>query len=157
MQRHYSAIFSSIAASFLGLRVHNEFHSLECYQFVAAEDSRGKYIKFTGRSTKSSKGGLAHKKLYNKQIRPNCQPGKSNSVIKLLQVPVFFFHYFICREYWICPFHLIIYFIRLAWLLLHAQSRFFSYEEEGCPKSPFFKILLCHINKFELFRSAHAI
>lgn len=44
MQRHYSAIFSSIAASFFSLRVHNEFHSLECYQFVAAEDSRGKYI-----------------------------------------------------------------------------------------------------------------
>lgn len=94
--------------------------------------------KFTGRSTKTSKQGLAHKKLYNKQIRHNCQPGKSNSVIKLLQVLVFFFHYFIFREYWICPFHLIIYFIRLAWLLLHAQSRFFSYEEEGCPKSPFF-------------------
>lgn len=29
---------------FFGLRVHNEFHSLECYQFVAAEDSRGKHI-----------------------------------------------------------------------------------------------------------------
>lgn len=67
--------------------------------------------KFTGRSTKTSKRGLAHKKLYNKQIRHNCQPGKSNSVIKLLQVHVlvFFFHYFIFREYWICPFHLIIY------------------------------------------------
>lgn len=152
MQRHYSAIFSSIAASFFSLRVHFRVLSVCC-----SWRQSWKIHQFTGRSTKSSKGGLAHKKLYNKQIRHNCQPGKSNSVIKLLQVPVFFFHYFICREYWICPFHLIIYFIRLAWLLLHAQSRFFSYEEEGCPKSPFFKILLCHVNKFELFRSAHAI
>lgn len=43
-----------------GLRGHNEFHSFECYQFVAGEDNGGKYIEFTGRSTKNFKEGLAH-------------------------------------------------------------------------------------------------
>lgn len=69
---------------FFGLSGHNELHSLECYEFVVAEDSHGKYIEFTGRSTKTFKGGLAHKELYNKQIRHYCQPGKSNSVYKIV-------------------------------------------------------------------------
>lgn len=81
-----------------------EFHSFECYQFVAGEDNGGKYIEFTGRSTKNFKEGLAHWKLYNKQIRHYGQPGKSYSVYKTC-----FFHNFISREYWICPFHLITY------------------------------------------------
>lgn len=67
---------------YFGLRGHNEFQSLECYQFVAGEDSSGKYIEFTGRSTKNFKEGLAHWKLYNKQIRHYGQPGKSYSVYK---------------------------------------------------------------------------
>lgn len=55
VQRHYSSLFSSIFEEDSGLRGHNEFHSLECYQFVAGEDSSGKYIEFTGRSTKNSR------------------------------------------------------------------------------------------------------
>uniref|UniRef100_K1QWU1 Uncharacterized protein n=1 Tax=Magallana gigas TaxID=29159 RepID=K1QWU1_MAGGI len=38
-------------------------------------DNRGKFIEFTGMSTKTFKGGLAHKELHNKQIRHYCQPG----------------------------------------------------------------------------------
>lgn len=60
VQRHYSSLFSSIFEEDFGLRGHNEFQSLECYQFVAGEDSSGKYIEFTGRSTKNFKEGLAH-------------------------------------------------------------------------------------------------
>lgn len=82
VQRHYSSLFSSIVEEDFGLRGHNEFQSLECYQFVAGEDSSGKYIEFTGRSTKNFKEGLAHWKLYNKQIRHYGQPGKSYSVYK---------------------------------------------------------------------------
>lgn len=82
VQRHYSSLFSSIFEEDFGLRGHNEFQSLECYQFVAGEDSSGKYIEFTGRSTKNFKEGLAHWKLYNKQIRHYGQPGKSYFVYK---------------------------------------------------------------------------
>lgn len=104
VQRHYSLLFSSIFEEDFGLRGHNKFHSFECYQFVAGEDNGGKYIEFTGRSTKNFKEGLAHWKLYNKQIRHYGQPGKSYSVHKTC-----FFHNFISRKYWICPFHLITY------------------------------------------------
>ncbi|XP_048775370.2 zinc finger MYM-type protein 2-like [Ostrea edulis] len=65
---------------FFGPRGHDEHHSLECNQFLLGEDNRGKYIEFTGRSTKTFKGGLAHKELHNKQIRHYCQPGKLNYV-----------------------------------------------------------------------------
>lgn len=104
VQRHYSLLVSSIFEEDFGLRGHNEFHSFECYQFVAGEDNGGKYIEFTGRSTKNFKEGLAHWKLYNKQIRHYRQSGKSYSVHKTC-----FFHNFISRKYWICPFHLITY------------------------------------------------
>lgn len=60
VQRHYSSLFSSMIEEDFGLKGHNEFQSLECYQFVAGEDSSGKYIEFTGRSTKNFKEGLAH-------------------------------------------------------------------------------------------------
>lgn len=62
-----------------GLRGHDEHHSLECNQFLLGEDNRGKFIDFTGRSTKTFKGGLSHKELHNKQIRHYCQPGKSTT------------------------------------------------------------------------------
>eukprot|EP00105_Crassostrea_gigas_P009739 XP_011424812.1 PREDICTED: uncharacterized protein LOC105326458 [Crassostrea gigas] len=58
-----------------GLKGHDEHHSLECNQFLLGEDNRGKFIEFRGRSTKTFKGGLAHKELHNKQIRHYCQPG----------------------------------------------------------------------------------
>ncbi|XP_062620651.1 uncharacterized protein LOC134282241 [Saccostrea cucullata] len=64
------------SCKFFGLRGHDEHHSLQCDQFFLGEDNRGKYIEFTGRSTKTFKGGLAHKELHNKQIRHYCQPGE---------------------------------------------------------------------------------
>lgn len=48
-----------------GLSGHDEHHSLECNQFLLGEDNRGKFIEFTGRSTKTFRGGLAHNELHN--------------------------------------------------------------------------------------------
>ena len=53
-----------------GLRVHDEHYELECDQF-------------TGRSTKTYKGGLKDFELKNKKIPHYCQEGKTFSVLLL--------------------------------------------------------------------------
>ena len=53
-----------------GLRIHDEHYELECDQF-------------TGRSTKTYKGGLKDLELKNKKITHYCQEGKTFSVLLL--------------------------------------------------------------------------
>ena len=59
-----------------GLRGHDEHHNLECSQFHIGEDSRGKYVEFFGRKSKTFKGGLGQRELHNKRIKHYCEPGR---------------------------------------------------------------------------------
>ena len=43
-----------------GLRGCDEHHDLQCEQFEIGDDSKGKFIRFIGRSTKTYKGGLGY-------------------------------------------------------------------------------------------------
>jgi len=65
------------ACKLFGLRGHDEHHDLKCEQFVVSSDQHGKYIEFTGRGSKTYKGGLKDRELTNKNIRHYCQEGKS--------------------------------------------------------------------------------
>ena len=58
-----------------GLRGHDEHHDLMCDQFTVGEDCNGKFVEFTGRATKTYKGGLAQMELSNKIIRHTSQGG----------------------------------------------------------------------------------
>ena len=66
-----------------GLRCHDEHYELKCDQFTVGSDHRGRFITFTGRSTKTYKGGLKDLELKNKKITRYCQEGKTFSVLLL--------------------------------------------------------------------------
>ncbi|CAC5386769.1 unnamed protein product [Mytilus coruscus] len=57
-----------------GLRGCDEHHDLHCEQFETGSDSRGKFIRFIGRSTKTYKGGLSQLNVSNKDIKHYCEP-----------------------------------------------------------------------------------
>lgn len=59
-----------------GLRAFDEHRNLECSQFEIGQDEQGKFIRFTGRSCKTYKGGLKHLQLSNKDLKHYCQEGK---------------------------------------------------------------------------------
>ena len=66
-----------------GLRDYDEHYELEYDQFPVDSDHRGRFIAFTGRSTKTYKGGLKDLELKNKKIAHYCQEGKTFSVLLL--------------------------------------------------------------------------
>ncbi|KAK3084306.1 hypothetical protein FSP39_011366 [Pinctada imbricata] len=55
-----------------GLRAFDEHRNLECAQFEIGQDDHGQFIRFTGRSSKTFKGGLQHLQLTNKDIKYYC-------------------------------------------------------------------------------------
>ncbi|XP_062598901.1 uncharacterized protein LOC134260347, partial [Saccostrea cucullata] len=59
-----------------GLRAFDEHRNLECSQFEIGQDEQGKFIRFTGRSSKTYKGGLKHLQLTNKDLKHYCQEGE---------------------------------------------------------------------------------
>ena len=64
------------ASKLFGLRGCGEHHELKCEQFEVNADSKGKYIHFIGRTTKTYKGGLGQMNISNKDIKHYCEPGK---------------------------------------------------------------------------------
>lgn len=64
------------ACKLFGLRGRDEHRSLQASQFHVGNDSRGKFIRFVGRNTKTFKGGLGQMTLTNKDIRHDCNDGK---------------------------------------------------------------------------------
>ena len=60
---------------FFGLRAEDEHRNLDCSQFLVSEDSKGPFIRFTGRATKTFKGGLGHMSLTNKKLTQYCNEG----------------------------------------------------------------------------------
>ncbi|XP_061195452.1 uncharacterized protein LOC133203697 [Saccostrea echinata] len=63
------------ACKLFGLRGYDEHHSLQCEQFKIGEDSAGRYIQFTGRATKTYKGGLGHLNVQSKNLKHHSPPG----------------------------------------------------------------------------------
>ncbi|KAK3107197.1 hypothetical protein FSP39_009112 [Pinctada imbricata] len=59
-----------------GLRAFDEHRNLECAQFEIGQDGHGQFIRFTGRSSKTFKGGLQHLQLTNKDIKHYCDEGQ---------------------------------------------------------------------------------
>ncbi|XP_033754046.1 uncharacterized protein LOC117337262 [Pecten maximus] len=59
-----------------GMRGHDEHHALECDQFIIGEDSKGKYVEFVGRASKTFKGGLAQREIDIKNIRHYSNQGE---------------------------------------------------------------------------------
>lgn len=64
------------ACKIFGLRGCDEHHNLECEQFTIGSDKLGKFIQFTGRKTKTYKGGLGQLNVCNKTIKHHCQSGE---------------------------------------------------------------------------------
>lgn len=64
------------ACKVFGLRGYDEHHDLQCEQFTIGEDSAGRFIQFTGRATKTYKGGLGHLNVQSKNLRHHSSPGK---------------------------------------------------------------------------------
>ena len=60
--------------------------------------SRGKFIEFHGRASKTYKGGLKDKELANKNIRHNCQDGKINYIFHVFMKDVNEFSHFFNRR-----------------------------------------------------------
>lgn len=58
-----------------GLRGRDEHRNMQCEQFQIGEDSNGQYIRFTGRNTKTYKGGIGQMALTNKDIKHYCSEG----------------------------------------------------------------------------------
>ncbi|KAL5015045.1 hypothetical protein ScPMuIL_009315 [Solemya velum] len=58
-----------------GLRGHDEHHDLKCDQFSVGTDQYGKFVEFTGRNTKTYRGGLEDREISNKRIRHNSKEG----------------------------------------------------------------------------------
>ena len=73
-----------------GLRAYDEHRNLECSQFEIGQDDRGKFVRFTGRSSKTYKGGLKHLQCTNKDLKHYCQEGK-------IHVPLLIYYSFKCR------------------------------------------------------------
>ena len=59
-----------------GLRGRDEHRNLDCSQFEIGQDATGKFLRFTGRNSKTFKGGMAHMKLTNKGIKHYAEDGK---------------------------------------------------------------------------------
>ena len=51
------------ACQLFDLRGNDEHHDLMCDQYSLGEDTNGRYVEFTGRATKTYKGGLARLEL----------------------------------------------------------------------------------------------
>ncbi|XP_061180579.1 uncharacterized protein LOC133189188 [Saccostrea echinata] len=64
------------ACKIFGLRGCDEHHNLECEQFTIGSDQLEKFIEFTGRETKTYKGGLGQLNVCNKTIKHHCQSGE---------------------------------------------------------------------------------
>ncbi|KAK3107796.1 hypothetical protein FSP39_022395 [Pinctada imbricata] len=60
----------------IGLRAFDEHRNLECAQFEIGQDDHGQFIRFSGRSSKTFKGGLQHLQLTNKDIKHYCDEGE---------------------------------------------------------------------------------
>ena len=69
------------ACKVFGLRGYDEHHNLQCEQFKIGEDSNGRFIEFTGRATKTYKGGLGHLNVQSKNLKHHSSPGKPINVI----------------------------------------------------------------------------
>lgn len=63
------------ACKVFGLRGYDEHHDLQCEQFTIGEDSAGRFIQFSGRATKTYKGGLGHLNVQSKNLRHHSSPG----------------------------------------------------------------------------------
>ena len=63
----YTVFFYS--CKIFGLRGRDEHRNLECSQFELGQDSKGKFVRFMGRNTKTFSGGLAHLTISNKDIK----------------------------------------------------------------------------------------
>lgn len=67
-----------------GLRSRDEHRSLSLDQFVFGEDSNGKFIIFNGKTSKSNKGGLRHRKISEKKIK-HYDTSSEKSTYKILE------------------------------------------------------------------------
>eukprot|EP00105_Crassostrea_gigas_P007334 XP_011421538.1 PREDICTED: uncharacterized protein KIAA1958-like [Crassostrea gigas] len=63
------------ACKVFGVRGYDEHHDLQCEQFTIGEDSAGRFIQFSGRATKTYKGGLGHLNVQSKNLRHHSSPG----------------------------------------------------------------------------------
>ena len=70
------------ASKIFGLRGCDEHHDLKAEQFdIGADPSRGKYIHFHGRSSKTFTGGLGQLNLTSKDIKHYCEDGKYRYIL----------------------------------------------------------------------------
>jgi hypothetical protein len=81
------------------ITVYMEHYELKCDQFTVGSDHRGRFITFTGRSTKTYKGGLKDLELKNKKITRYCQEGKTFSVLLLHIIARVYMVLIKCRGY----------------------------------------------------------
>lgn len=67
-----------------GLRAIDEHRNLQCEQFNVGTDTRGVYVEFNGRSTKTLKGGIKQRNVEAKSIRHySSMPESDRCVFKL--------------------------------------------------------------------------